>query len=170
MGNTMNHFFAGALLCAASCWASAAQPEPETFIIHNGRSGHVATVMIPVGAVSNFSANAAEALVGSDPQVESMRLSGDVRIQVIGQRQPITITADNVLLELTANEKSTPAPLELPHPAGTSIRSRSSESVHGRRAAQTFLGNVSFTVDTVAGAMQIRADNVEHRTGAGPGV
>jgi hypothetical protein len=163
----MKNFLAGVVLCGATTLVSA-QPEPETFVIHTDHNGRVATVMIPISAVSNFSADAAEAFAGSDPRVESMRLSGDVRIQVIGQRQPIQITADKVVLQLTADEKHSAAPIDAHH-AGTAIRSRSSESVLAGSDGQTFLGNVSFTVDTVAGAMQIRADRVEHRPGAGAG-
>jgi uncharacterized protein (DUF1800 family) len=160
----MKNLLWGALLCTASTLA-ATQPKPETFVIHTGESGRIATIMIPAGAVSNFSADAAEALTGSDPRIESMRLSGDVRIQVIGQAQPIEITADKVVLELTADEKRATTRLESHH-AGNAILWRSSETVLGGRDDQIFTGNVAFTVDTVAGAMRIRADRVEHRPGA----
>lgn len=161
MGNAlMKKMLVGVLFCAASALANA-PAQPETFVIHS--RGHVATITIPVGAVSNFSADAAEALPGLDPKVETMHLSGDVRIQVLGERQPIQITADQVLLELTADEKHDPKGDA--HAGGSAIRARSSESVEDARDAQIFLGHVSFTVQTVAGAMQIRADRVEHRLG-----
>lgn len=162
----MKKMLVGALFCAASALANA-PAQPETFVIHTDGGGHVATVMIPVGAVSNFSADAAEALPGLDPKVEAMRLSGDVRIQVLGQKQPIQITADQVLLELTADEKRDPKSDD--RRGGSAIRARSSESVEDARDAQIFLGHVSFTVETVAGAMQIRADRVEHRFGSAAG-
>ena len=60
---------------------------------------------MPVGAVSAFSASYAEALNDyAGPEVEAMRLSGDVRIDVIGTGKPIEIKADRVVLELTADE------------------------------------------------------------------
>jgi hypothetical protein len=161
----MRYLFLGAILCAASTLASTTG-EPEVFAITSGAGGRVATVMIPVGAVSNFSADAAVALTGADPSVEAMRLSGDVRIQVIGARQPIEITADQVVLELTADAKGAPGKVELPA-SGSAVRSRSSESVRAGHGGFTFLGHVSFTVDTIAGAMQIRAERVEHRLATG---
>ena len=162
----MNHLLLGAVLCFASNAAFAASSEPELFAITSGEDGHVATVMIPVGAVTNFSADAAVALTAPDPGVEAMRLSGDVRIQVMGQGQPIEITADRVVLELTADAKHGPARVDV-HRTGTAVRSRSSESVRAGRDGLTFLGHVTFTVDTIAGAMQIHAERVEHRLGAG---
>jgi len=84
--------------------AAAAPTQPETFVIQAGQSGREATIKIPVGAVAAFSANVAEALVAySGPQVEAMRLSGDVLISVVGASQPIQIRADEVVLELTVD-------------------------------------------------------------------
>jgi hypothetical protein len=132
------------LLCAAAMIAQA-QSQSETFVIQAGGSGREATIKIPVGAVATFSANAAEALVGyADPKVEAMRLSGDVRISVMGTSQPIQIKADNVVLELTADE--TP---------GTATEALALQS-----------SDPSVTiVQTLAGAMQIKADRVEHEVG-----
>ena len=148
------------LLCAASTIA-AAQAHPETFVIQAGQSGREATIKIPVGAVTTFSANAAEALVGyADPQVEAMRLSGDVLINVIGASQPIQIRADTVVLELTADEAPVSGFL-----ARAVEQLRSTEIIVGSDDTQTFVGNVFFTVQTLAGAMQITADRVEHKMG-----
>lgn len=160
----MKRIILGTVLCAASVARANAPVSPETFVIHASETGRVATVMVPVGAVTNFSADAAEALPGYDPKVETMRLSGDVRIQVLGERQPIQITADRILLELTADEK--PNVKSEAHRTSSALHPRASESVESGRDAQTFVGHVSFTVKTIAGAMQIEADRVEHRFGS----
>jgi len=152
----------GALvLCAAS--TAGAQSKQETFVVHAGQSGQVATITIPVGAVCNFSADSAEALVDYvDPRVEAMRLTGDVMIRVKGASQPIQIEADRVVLELTAdqapNRGQRAAPIR---------RLRSAEVIVGGDDTQTFAGNVSFTLQTSSGTMRIRADRVEHRGGTG---
>jgi hypothetical protein len=131
------------LLCAAAMIAQA-QSQSETFVIQAGESGREATIKIPVGAVATFSANAAEALVGyADPKVEAMRLRGDVRISVIGTSQPIQIKADNLVLELTADETPGTATDALALPSDPSIT----------------------VVQTLAGAMQIKADRIEHKVG-----
>ena len=94
------------VLAFTACIATAGQIQAETFVIHASQDGREATVKIPVGAVSAFSANNAVALTDyMDPKVEAMRLSGDVRIQVIGTPMPIQIRADHIVLELTADEK-----------------------------------------------------------------
>ncbi|MGO9512232.1 MAG: hypothetical protein ACLP2F_01140 [Steroidobacteraceae bacterium] len=153
------------LLCAASAVA-ATRTQPETFVIQSGQSGRQATIKVPVGAVSTFSANAAEALVGyADPKVEAMRLSGDVLINVMGTSQPIQIKADNVVLELTADEAPDKVKIALP----SAPTHRSTEIIAGGDDTQIFVGNVIFTVQTTAGAMQIRADRVEHKGGPAAG-
>src|SRR5271166_3053009 len=89
----------------AAAEARAAQRNPETFVVHAGQGGETAIITIPVGAVFEFSANRAEALVDyADPQVEAMRLSGDVLIRVKGASRPIRIEADRVVLELAADQ------------------------------------------------------------------
>ncbi len=165
----MFKFMGPLLLCVASM-AAAAQTLPETFVIQAGQSGREATIKIPVGAVAAFSANAAEALVGySGPQVEAMRLSGDVLISVVGASQPIQIKADEVVLELTADESPVRAKLDwlLRRPWH---RLQSTEVIVDGEDMRTFVGNVVFTVQTAAGAMQIKADRVEHKVGAAAGV
>lgn len=151
--------FCGALLslCAASALATG-RAEPETFIIHADPSGHEATVKVPVGAVSAFSATNAEALPNyADPEVEAMRLSGDVLIDVVATGQRIRIKADRVLLELTADEAAAGK-----LPPRDQRQMRSSRVIVDGEATQTFVGNVVFTLQTAAGAMQIRADRLEH--------
>jgi hypothetical protein len=134
------------LICTGPAAAGGAT-RPETFVIHESEGGREATIRIPVSAVSGCSANAAEALVDyAVPQVEAMRLRGNVRIDVIGASQPIEIQADAVVLELTADE--TPA-------------QRSAGSPAVRAAAQPRPMRM-ITVQTAAGAMQITADRVEH--------
>jgi hypothetical protein len=147
------------LLCAASTMA-AGRSEPETFFIPANSSGRDATITVPVGAVSSFSASSAEALTDyARPEVEAMRLSGDVRIDVIGSGQPIQIKADRVVLELTADDA-------VERKGSTMLTG--SRQLHSTRviedgdATQTFLGNVVFTLQTSSGAMQIKADRVEH--------
>ncbi len=163
-------FTIGALLLLCSAGAGAARDaRPETFVIHGGRDGRAATIKIPVGSVSAFSANGAEALNYGDSRVEAMRLRGSVRIDVIGPArsgvtQPIHIRAENVVLELTADEA--PHWLSLFRP----VRSlRSNEIIVDADDTQTFVGNVSFTVPTSAGSMQITADRIEHSAGAAGG-
>jgi lipopolysaccharide assembly outer membrane protein LptD (OstA) len=148
------------LLCSAGAVA-AGDSRPETFVIEASRDGREATIKIPVGAVSAFSANRAEALNYGDSRVEAMRLRGNVRIEVIGTPQPIRIRADHVVLELTADEA--PHWLSLFRPAR---KLRSTEIIVDADNTQTFVGNVSFTVPTSAGSMQITADRVEHSAGA----
>jgi len=135
----------------------AGERRPETFVIRASRDGRAATIKIPAGAIAAFSANGAEALNYPDNRVEAMRLRGDVRIDVIGTAQPIRIRADNVVLELTADEA--PHRFALSHPVR---RMHSTEIIVDADDTQTFVGNVSFTLPTSAGSMQITADRVEH--------
>ncbi len=165
----MFKFMGSLLLCVASI-AAGAQIRPETFVIQAGQSGREPTIKIPVGAVAAFSANAAEALVAhSGPQVEAMRLSGDVLISVVGANQPIEIKAEEVVLELTPDESPARAKLDwlLRRPTH---RLQSTEVIVDGEDMRTFVGNVVFTVQTAAGAMQIKADRVAHKVGAAPGV
>ena len=139
--------------------------QAETYVIQAGRDGREATVKIPVGAVSAFSANNAVALTNfADPQVEAMRLSGDVRIHVIGTPVPIQIRADYVVLELTADE----APVRAD---GWSLRAHPGHRVQSAQVivddsqTQTFVGDVVFTEQTPSGALEIKADRLERLTG-----
>jgi hypothetical protein len=165
----MNKILGILLLCAAATGASAQAPS-ETFVIQNSQGGREATIKIPVGAIATFSANSAQALVGyADPKVEAMRLSGDVQINVMGASQPIQIRADAVLLELTADETPVKASRSwLPRLPSNQLRS--TEIIVGSDDTQTFVGNVMFTVQTLAGAMQITADRVERKMGPAAGV
>jgi hypothetical protein len=168
-GVTMERARISALLglCIA-CAVAAAEAPLETFVIHAGRDGHEATIRIPVGAVSAFSATSAEAVVNrAEPQAESMHLRGDVRISVVGANQPIQIEADNVLLELTADETpgtSTGSRLEVVR------RPRATEVIAGDGDTHTYVGEVIFTVPTSAGAMEISADRLEHMPGSAAGI
>ncbi len=129
-------------MCAGAAAAGGAA-RPETFVIHASDGGGEAIIKIPVSAVSACSANAAEALENyADPQVEAMRLRGNVRIDVIGAAQPIRIRADTVVLELTADGLRAPYARAQP------------------RSPRVII------VQTSAGAMQITADRVEHTAGA----
>lgn len=155
------------LVTCAACVAAASEARPETFVIQASRDGGEATITVPVGAVSAFSANNAVALTNyADGEVEAMRLSGDVRIHVIGTPAPIQIRADHVVLELTAD--AAPARME-----GATVGARASRQVQSARVivddeqTQTFVGNVVFTVQTPSGDMRIRADRLERVTGPG---
>jgi hypothetical protein len=64
------------------------------------------------------------------------------------------------VLELTADEA--PHWLSLFRPARSL---RSNEIIGDADDTQTFVGNVSFTVPTSAGSMQITADRIEHSSG-----
>src|ERR1700691_2006568 len=137
------------LLCAASTMDSG-RSEPKTFFIPANSSGRDATITVPVGAVSSFSASSAEALTDyAGPEIEAMRLSGDVRIDVIGTGEPIQIKADRVVLELTADEtvprKGSP---EGSLPLTGSRQLHSSRVIDEGDAMQTFLGDVVFTLQT----------------------
>jgi hypothetical protein len=154
------------LLCVGcayvGCAATAGENRPETFVINASHGGREATVKIPVGAVFSFSANNAQPLADSTgPQVEAMRLSGDVRISVTGTPAPIEIKADHVVLELTADE--TPVGMLRVQPAR---RLRSAQVIMGDDETQTFVGNVVFTVQTTSGALQIKADRVQRVAGS----
>jgi hypothetical protein len=156
-------------LLLATGFVAARDIQAETFVIQAGGDGREATVKIPVGAVSAFSADNAVALTDyADPQVEAMRLSGDVRIHVIGTPVPIQIRADHVVLELTADQ----APV---HPDRVTL-SRPGHSVQSARVivddpqTQTFVGHVVFTEQTPSGALEIKADRLERLTGPFAGV
>jgi hypothetical protein len=150
---------AALLLCAASTVASG-RSEPETFFIPANSSGRDATITVPVGAVSSFYASSAEALTDyAGPEIEVMRLSGDVRIDVIGNGEPIEIKADRVVLELTADDV-----VELKGSAALtgSRQLHSSRVIEEGETTQTFVGDVVYTLQTSSGAIQIKADRVEH--------
>jgi hypothetical protein len=157
-----------ALILAAGI-VTARDIQAETFVIQAGGDGREATVKIPVGAVSAFSADNAVALTDyADSQVEAMRLSGDVRIHIIGTPIPIQIRADHVVLELTADQ--TPA-----HPEGGSLRAHPGHRVQSAQVivddswTQTFVGHVVFTEQTPSGAFEIKADRLERLTGPSAG-
>jgi hypothetical protein len=146
-------------LCAASAMA-AGKSEPETFFIPASAGGPEATIKVPVGAIASFSASSAEALTDyAGPEIEAMRLSGDVRIDLVGNGEPIEIKADRVVLELTADDV---ADRKGSAPLAGSRQFRSTRVIADGAATQTFLGNVVFTLQTPSGAMQIKADRVEH--------
>jgi hypothetical protein len=144
--------------------------QAETFVIQAGGDGREATVKIPVGAVSAFSANSAVALTDyADPQVEAMRLSGDVRIHVIGTPAPIQIRAEHVVLELTADEA--PEHARVDHATLRSHPGHHVQSAHvivDDSQTQTFVGDVVFTEQTSSGALEIKADRLERLTGPFP--
>jgi hypothetical protein len=152
------------VLCAASCIAATAQA--ETFVIGGEKDGHEAVVKIPVSAVTKLSANFAESLTGltsySDAPVESMRLTGDVLINIAGSDQPIEIKADSVVLELTADF----APEHVRSgraAAATNKLLRSGSLFSNGESGQVFVGNVVFDLQTNSGPMEIKADRVEHQ-------
>ena len=93
------------------------------------------------------------------PEIEAMRLSGDVRIDVIGIGKPIQIKADRVVLELTADDA---VQRKGSLPLTGSRQLHSTRVIEDGDATQTFVGNVVFTLQTASGALQIRADRVEH--------
>jgi hypothetical protein len=152
------------VLCVASCVAATAQA--ETFVIQAEKDGHEAVVKIPVSAVTKLSANFAESLTGltgyTDSPVESMRLTGDVLINIAGSDQPIEIKADSVVLELTADF----APEHVRSgraAAATNKLLRSSSMFSNGESGQVFVGNVVFDLQTNSGPMEIKADRVEHQ-------
>jgi hypothetical protein len=146
-------------LCAASALSAA---HAETFVIEADKPGHEAIIRIPVGAVTKLSANFAQSLVGyADPQIEAMRLSGDVLISIDGSEQPIQIKADNVVLELIAD--TAPDHKSSRSDAAANKRLRSTTMLTGDDDSQIFVGNVVFNLQTPSGPMEIKADRVEHR-------
>jgi hypothetical protein len=148
------------LFCAAVLTTGA---RAETFVIQADKAGHEATVTIPVGAVTQLSANFAESIVDRDaPQFEAMRLSGDVLISITGSTAPIEIKADDVVLELTPDATAGQALISRLGAAAKKLL-RSTATPPGEDAAQVFVGNVVFDLQTSAGPMQIKADRVEHQ-------
>lgn len=149
------------VLCAASCFAAAVQA--ETFVIQGEKDGHEAVVKIPVSAVTKLSANFAESLTDfTDAPVESMRLTGDVLINIAGSDQPIEIKADRIVLELTADFAPEHVRSGRAAAAGNKLlRSRSMFS--NGESGQVFVGNVVFDLQTNSGPMEIKADRVEHQ-------
>lgn len=151
------------LLCTALAATSA---QAATFVIRSDAAGHEATIKIPLGAVSDLSSDAAETLAGyANPQIEAMRLSGDVRIVVQGAKEPIQIRADKVLLELIPDQ----APnhrrkVVLPEDA---MQTRSSTVRAADHHTRVFAGNVVFKIKTLSGPLQIRADRVTYRSDSG---
>jgi hypothetical protein len=155
------------LLCGASVLSAA---QADTFVIQADNSGHEAIVKIPVGAVTRLSANSAESLVGyAGPQIEAMRLSGDVSISITGSEQPIQIKADKVLLELTADSAPDVQKTSRSNAAAKKLL-RSTTMSTGADDSQVFVGNVVFNLQTSSGPMEIKADRVEHRLGTEAGV
>jgi len=151
-------------LCVASSFAAAAQA--ETFVLQEQKDGHEAVVKIPVSAVTKLSANFAESLTGltgyTDSPVESMRLSGDVLINIAGSDQPIEIKADSVVLELTAD--FAPEHVKSGRAAAAANKLLRSDSLFSNGASgQVFVGNVVFDLQTNSGPMEIKADRVEHQ-------
>jgi hypothetical protein len=152
------------VLCAASSGAVAAQA--ETFVLQGEKDGHESVVKIPVSAVTKLSANFAESLTGltsySDSPVESMRLSGDVLINIAGSDQTIEIKADSVVLELTAD--FAPQHVKSGRAAAAANKLLRSGSLFSNgESGQVFVGNVVFDLQTNSGPMEIKADRVEHQ-------
>jgi hypothetical protein len=147
------------ILCAASTISAHA----ETFVIEADAAGHEATIKIPVGAVTKLSANFAESLVGyADPQIEAMRLRGDVLISIDGSNQPIQIKADKVVLELTPDSAPNRQKISRSDAAANKLL-RSTTTLAGVDDSQVFVGNVVFDLQTSSGPMEIKADRVEHQ-------
>ena len=154
----MNHYIA--LLLWAGAAISAARA--DTFLIQTDSPGHEATVRIPVGAITQLSADSAESLVeNADPKIESMRLTGGVAISIAGSTQLIHIKANRLVLELTAD--SPPEPQAKSRTTAATPPLRSTAVLRGDDDSQIFVGNVVFDVQTAAGPMEIKADRVEHR-------
>jgi hypothetical protein len=150
------------LLLLGTGIVAAREVPSETFVIQGGQDGREAIVKIPVGAVSAFSADRAVALTDyADPKVEAMRLSGDVRIHVIGAPATIQIRADRIVLELTADEAPMMGGLRV-HPGH---RVQSAQVIVDDPEMQTFVGDVVFTEQTPSGALEIKADRLERLTG-----
>jgi hypothetical protein len=146
------------LLCAALISTSV---RAATFVIKADPSGHEAIITVPMGAVTNLSSNAAQTLKGySNPDVEAMRLSGDVRIMVQGAKEPIQIKADRVLLEL------------IPDVAADHQKNvlQSTTVIDGGDNTQIFAGDVLFKIETLSGLLQIRADRVTYRSETGSAI
>lgn len=149
------------LLCTALAATSA---QAATFVIRADAAGHEATIMIPMGAVSDLSSDAAETLIGyANPQIEAMRLSGDVRIVVQGAKEPIQIRADKVLLELIPDETPDRRKSVL-LPIGAAMQTQSATVSAGDDHTRIFAGNVVFKIKTMSGPLQIRADRVTYST------
>jgi lipopolysaccharide assembly outer membrane protein LptD (OstA) len=143
------------LMCAALITTSA---HAATFVIKADPLGHEAIITVPMGAVTNLSSNTAQTLAGlANPEVETMRLSGDVRIMVQGAKEPIEIEADRVLLEL------------IPDAATDHLSSvlHSTTVTDGGDNTQIFAGNVLFKIGTLSGPLQIKADRVTYRSDSG---
>ena len=140
-------------LVAFSAVSMMSAARAETFVIAPQRSGAMATIRIPVGAVKNLSANSARSLDDyADQHVEAMRLSGNVLIRIEGIAHPIEIQADSVILELTADR-----PVEPVADAGR----RRGEG--GRRRGERKV----FDLQTASGPMQIEAGEVRRLAGVG---
>ncbi len=143
---------------------TAATARAETFVIPAGNpGGREATIKIPVGAITGLSADFAQPLSNdADPQVEAMRLTGDVFINVAGSNEPIEIKADRLVLELIPDADRDPPQRSRSASAAHQLR-RSTATLPGGDDFQVFIGNVVFDLDTAAGPMEIQAERVEHR-------
>jgi hypothetical protein len=141
--------------------AFIARTEAATFVIKADPAGHEAVITVPMGAVTNLSSNAAQALSGyAKPNIEAMRLSGDVRIVVQGAKGPIHIKADRVLLELIPDETVDHRKSVL----------QSTTVTDGGNNTQIFAGNVLFKIETLSGPLQIQADRLTYRSDTGFGI
>ena len=146
-------------MCAASAIA-AGKNEPETFFIPANFSGSEATIKVPVGAVSSFSASNAEALTDyAGPEIEAMRLSGDVRIDVTA---PASHPDQGGPGRPRVDRGRLPSSGKGSLPLTGSRQLHSSRVIEDGDATQTFVGDVVFTLQTSSGAMQIKADRMEH--------
>lgn len=155
------------LWCVASLIPAA---HAETFLIPADKTGHEATVKIPVGAITQLSAKSAESLVGyADPGFESMRLRGDVLIGIAGRSAPIEIRADEIVLELTPDAVAEPPKAARGDAPAARRPSRSAASMPGSDGAQVFVGNVVFDLQTAAGPVEIKAERVEQQSSPEPG-
>jgi hypothetical protein len=151
-----------ALLLMAAFAASSVRA--ETFLIPAVQpGGREAVIKVPVGAITQLSADFAESLANdADAQFESMRLKGGVLIAVAGSIQPIEIKADSVVLELTADGGLDAVKAVRVSSAAHEVL-RSTATVRVSEDAEMFVGNVVFDVQTPSGPMEITADRVEHR-------
>lgn len=151
------------LWCVASLIPAA---HAETFVIPADNAGHEATVRIPVGALAQLSAKSAESLVGkADPGSESMRLRGDVLIDIAGGAAPIEIRAAEIVLELTPDAVGGRAARGRAGAAADARPSRSAASMPAGGGARVFVGNVVFDLQTAAGPVEIKAERVERQSG-----
>lgn len=139
----------GVLLC---CIGAAAAARADTVLIDGGASP--AIVVLPASVPVTMKARRVVVETdGAGHGGSAVRLSGDASIKLHGQRRPLLIRGQDVLLRRQPDSRA----------AAQSSRSDRLIAIDGDTRA--FIGHVVYNGETSDGPFQIKADRVEYRNG-----